>query len=226
MQQSNLFIALGGLLILALMLASVMRRYQEVMAERRMRIKRIMRGVDLIRAMLERASGCPLPVELEKLLVGDVLARFQKVREIDANYQGIDEVIGSAEQRKREVVESKAFEIRDKPHLHRIAQALAEIINFLQEGGLLTPLTSERSRHFIELIGTLRAECVYRYHLEQAKRLREAAQVRQAIIHCNSIRSFIKQNGPSNDQVKAWCAEADELINEMRKVTDPSAPAA
>ena len=225
MQQTNLFIALGGLLILALMLASVMRRYQEVMAERRMRIKRIMRGVDLIRAMLERVSGCPLPLELEKLLVGDVLARFQKAREIDANYQGIEDLIGDAEQRKHGVVESKAFVIRDKPHLHRIAQALAEIINFLQEGGLLAQLTSERSRRFIELIGTLRAECVYRYHLEQAKRLQEEAKVREAIIHCNSIRSFIKQNGPSNDQVKAWYAEADELINEMRKVTDPSASA-
>ncbi len=226
MEQTNLFIALGGLLIFALMLASAVRRYQELMAERRMRIKRIIRGVDLIKDLFERINGCPLPAELAKALHQDVLTRLQKVRQIEARFQGIDELITEAEQVVLQMVETKRFEIWDKPHRQKITHALGEMIGFLQGGGMLTPLTGEQLREFIELAGTRRAECVYRYHLEQAKKLQQAEQLHDALGHCDSIKAFLNEHGPASDQVKAWYAEAEDLSKVLSEASGSSVPAA
>lgn len=226
MEQTNLYLALGSLLFVALILASAVRRYQEVMAERRMRIKRVLRGVDLLQDLFYRISGCPLPMELEKVLRQDILARFQKVKQIDARYREIDRMIEDAEQAANQVVENQRFGIQDKLQLNKITQALGEMIGFLRNGTLLSPLSAEQARRYSELVGIRRSECVYRYHIEQAKSLHEENRVHEALGHCNSIKTFLKEHGPSSDQVKGWYDEAEELRKALSEPGDSSAPAA
>ncbi|MEN8179500.1 MAG: pyruvate-flavodoxin oxidoreductase [Pseudomonadota bacterium] len=226
MEQTKLFIALGGLLIFTLVLAGAARRYQELMAERRMRIKRILRGVDLVKDLFERITDCPLPAELERILHQDILARFLRVREIDARYKGIEALIADAEQAGNQVVESQRFDIQDKPQLQKITQALGEMINFLQNGSLLTPLSAEQAAKYMELVGTRRSECVYRFHMEQARKLQEEDELHGALGHCNSVKTFLNEHGPVSSQVKAWFAEAEELRKVLSEARDSSAPAA
>lgn len=226
MEQTNLFIALGGLLIFTLMLASIVRQYQERMAEKRMRIQRIVRGVDQIVDLLQRVVGCPLPAEIEKLLREDILSRYRAVRQIDRRFLGIEELISAAEQAVGLVREGQNFDIQDKPQLLKITNAMGEMIGFLQIGMLLRPMTQAKIRAFIELLGTRRSECVYRFHLAKAKEMQEQDQLHGALGHCNSIKTFLTEHGPANNQAKAWFAEAEELRKSLlSKASDLSTPA-
>ncbi|MDJ0806254.1 MAG: pyruvate-flavodoxin oxidoreductase [Gammaproteobacteria bacterium] len=225
MEQTNLFIALAALLIITLMLASTVRRYQELMAEKRARIKRTLRGVDLIQALCDRIAGCPLPVELERLLQQDILVRFQRVKQIDARFEGVDALIADAEHAISQVVESQHFDIQNKPQLQRITGALGELIEFLRSGRLLTPLTAEQAGQYVEQVATLRAESVYRYHMEQARHFQDEDKLHDALGHCNSVKTFLNEHGPDNSQVKAWYAEAETLRKTLSEVQDSSASA-
>lgn len=226
MQQTNLFFALGSLLILVLLLASGVRRYQEMMAERRLRIKRLLRGVDLIREMLSALGGYPLPVELERLLLEDVLARFQRVRQIDSRFQGIDELVAEAERSVNPIGKPRKFEIQDTRQLHGIIKPLGELIDFFGSGGVLASLSADQVARIVKQIGELRAEAVYRFHTQEARRLLGSDESKRAIRHCGSIKSFLSQYGPATQQVKTWYEETETLQSELEAAIDDSAPAA
>lgn len=227
MEQAKIFIALGGLLILALILASIVRQYQERMAVKRMQIQRVIHGIDRIGDLLQRVAGCPLPVEIEKALREDVLSRYLKVRQIDSRFLGIAALIKEAETALSLVRESHGFEVRDKPHLLKITKALGELIEFLRTGAWLHPLTQEKMHSFTELLGTLRSECVYRFQMAKAKEMREQGQIRAALEHCRVLNSFLNEYGPANSQGQAWYREAEELRKALLdEANGSSAPAA
>jgi len=90
----------------------------------------------------------------------------------------------------------------------------------------LTPQPASRLNRAVEQLGVLRAEVVYRFHMQQAERFRAKDEPTKALRHYNSIRSFLAQTGPPVSQVKAWYEEADELGKELSGLIDGSAPAA
>ena len=213
----NLFITLGGLLILTLMLASLLRRYQERMAEKRLRIQRIIRGVDEIEDLLRQSTGCSLPAEIERVLREDVLARFHLVRKISRRFKGIAALIEGAEQALAQPPGGPRQRVQDKYQLQQVIKDLGELMDFLRAGRLLQPLPVEQLRRYVEQVGTRRAECVYRFHMEQAVRLRQAGRLHDALTHCNRVRTFVHEYGPANEQVKAWYAEAEVMRKELRE---------
>lgn len=213
-------------MILTLALASIVRRYQEVMAERRMRIRRILRGVELLQDLIQRIDGCPLPAELQHVLRQDILERYRMVGQIDRHFEGIDVWIAEAEQSVNQVVETVRFEIHDKPQLLKITNALAELIGFLREGRLMSPLSAGRSKKLVELAVTRRAESVYRFHRERAVKCEKEKQLENALKHCTSIKAFLTEQGAVNPQIESWIEEADVMRDRYSEMLDASTPAA
>ncbi len=226
MEQISIFITLGGLLIFTLLLASIVRQYQERMAVKRMHIQRIIRGVDQIVDLLQRVADCPIPAEIEKALREDVLSRYLKVKQIDRRFVGIEELINEAEEATRSIPGNHGFNIKDKPHLSKITKALDELIGFLQAGRLYQPMAQEKIHSFSELLGTRRSECVYRFHMAKAKEMQEEKRINAALEHCNRIKSLLNEYGPDNSQVRTWYREAEELMRVLDEASDSSAPAA
>ncbi len=211
MEKIGLFVLLGGLLIFTLMMASVVRRYQERMAEKRLRVQRIIRGVDVIEDLLKHSTGCSLPAEVEKLLREDVLSRLQSVQQIDGRFQGINRLIKEAELALHPHQSGQRPVVQDYRQLQKMTTALSQLMDFLKEGRLLKPLIAEQVRIYVEQLGTLRAECVYGFHLERANQFLQAGKRHNALGDYKSIKSFLSEHGPDNDQVKAWYDEAESL---------------
>ncbi|RLJ21518.1 pyruvate-flavodoxin oxidoreductase [bacterium endosymbiont of Escarpia laminata] len=208
----NLIFVLGGLLIAALMLASIVHRYQVHMAQKRMKIQRLLRGVDFEEGLLDRLSGCPFPAETRQLLQKDMLARYQAIRGVDRRYEGIDRLIGEIGQTLASPeVASQSHNILDKPHLQKVVDALGELMGFLQEGGLLNRTPAEVVREHVEKLGRQRAECVSRFHFTKAEQSFEEGNVHDALGHCNAIKEFLTDKGPNSDEVKALYDEAEAL---------------
>jgi len=224
-EQTNLFIALGGLLILALVLASGVRRYQQRMAEKRLRIQRILRGVDLIEELLGRTGDCAPPLEIERLLREDIVARYRLVSRIDGRYQGIEALLVEAQQalagcRDRGVDETG---IEERVQMERASGALGELIGLLRQGGLLKPMAPEQLRERVHRLALRRAECVRRFYLARAEQLRGEARLSEALAQCQGLKTFLSENGPNCEKVREWYGEADTLA---RSIGDEIAAAA
>ena len=208
----NLIFVLGGLLIAALMLASIVHRYQAHMAQKRMKIQRLLRGVDLVEDLLDRLSGCPFPAETRQLLQTDMLARYQAIRGVDRRYEGIDRLIGEIGQTLASVeVASQRHNILDKPHLQKMVDAFGELMGFLQEGGLLKRTPAEVVREHVEKLGMQRAECIHRFHFAKAEQSFEEGNVHDALGHCNAIKEFLTEKGPNSNEVRVLYDEAEAL---------------
>ncbi len=206
----NLIFVLGGLLIAALMLASIVHRYQVHMAQKRMKIQRLLRGVDLVEDLLDRLSGCPFPAETRQLLQKDMLARYQAIRRVDRRYEGIDKLIGEIGQALASAeVASQSQNIFDKSHLQKVVDAFGELMGFLQEGGLLHRTPVEVVREHVEKLAMQRAECVSRFHFTKAEQSFEEGKVHDALGHCNAIKEFLTEKGPNSDEVRALYDEAE-----------------
>ncbi|MES9930350.1 MAG: pyruvate-flavodoxin oxidoreductase, partial [Candidatus Thiodiazotropha sp. 6PDIVS] len=65
MEQTTLFIVVGGLLVLTLVLASIIQRYNDFVEERNQKVQRILNRVTEIEALIQRIPGLPVPVEVE-----------------------------------------------------------------------------------------------------------------------------------------------------------------
>ena len=226
MDQISIFITLGGLLIFTLLLASLVRQYQERMAVKRMQIRRLLRGVDQIVDLLQRVSDCPIPAEIERILRKDVLERYLKVQQIDRDFMGIEAMINQAQDAAGQVQEKQGFNIQDQSHLSRVTRALGEMIGYLQCGMLLQPVSQEQIQAFTELLGTCRSECVYRHHMAKAEEMRQAHRIHAALEHYNRIKLLLKEYGPDNSQVQTWCKEVEGLMLVLENAGDSSAPAA
>ena len=57
MEQTALFMVIGGLLILTLVLASIAQRYRDFVEERRLYVQRILRRVAEIEGLVRRMAG-------------------------------------------------------------------------------------------------------------------------------------------------------------------------
>lgn len=216
MGQTNLFIALGGLLLLTLVTASLFKRYQERMAEKRRRIQRLLRGVDQIERLLFQLDSCPLQPEVDKVFREDVVRRFRKVREIHPRYKGIDVAITEAEEALKQPRLNQEPEIRDAQQLQKVIATLNEVIGFLQQGGLAAPLKASQLSELVELVATRRAEAVYRFHRQQAEGAENEGRPQDAIKHYSNIRSYLYENGPTVERVKQWYEEAGEMKERLK----------
>lgn len=211
MEQIGLFLLLGGLLIFTLVMASLVRQYQERMAEKRLRLQRIIREVDVIEQLLKQCADCSLPSEIKKLLHEDVLSRLQLVQQIDGRFQGIDRMIKEAELALNQQQAGQREVAWDYSQLQNIIAVLGQLMSFLKEGRLLKALTPDQIRSYVGQLGTLRAEYVYGFHLQRANRFLQAGKLHNALGDYKSIKSFLSEHGPDNEQVKTWYAEAEAL---------------
>lgn len=217
MEQMTLFFVLGGLLFLALVLASIAQRYQDYVEERRRRVESILRRVGELEATLRRMSDLPVPVEAERLLRREVLARLQIVKQVHRRYRGIDGMIADAAKALSEVKPHDAGRLQDAWRLDSLLHALGEVLWMLQQRRHVSPLGETSPRQLMQLIALRRAECVFRHHRHEADQMVQQALLHQALWHCRQIVTFIREHGPEDDQVSAWYREAESRAREIEK---------
>jgi hypothetical protein len=217
MESMTLFFVLGGLLFLTLTLASIAQRYQAYVEERRRRVRRILQRVGELEETLFRMSGLPVPVEAERIVRSEILARLQIAKTVHPGYRGIDAMIAAAEKTAAEVKPVGGGRLLDHARLESLLQTLGEVLWMLKERRNISPLTETSPRQLMLAIAQRRAECVYRYHWHEADHMAQDGQLHQALWHCRRILSFIDENGPEDDQVDTWYREAGSRCREIEK---------
>ncbi|PVV21280.1 MAG: hypothetical protein B6D78_07980 [gamma proteobacterium symbiont of Ctena orbiculata] len=215
MDQMTIIFAVGGLLALTLILASVAHRYHAFVEERRQHVQRILKRVAEIDGLIRRMVGLPIPVELERVLRRDIIARLHAVKGVHARYKGINEMIAQAQHALEQVVASPASGPMSEQNVERFSRLIGEIEWLLNEDRLLVAIDDQEKGQLLEMIVARRTETLYSYHLREGKRLLEGRQLHQAQWHCEQVKSLLKNMDMQSDQLNAWRQEADQLCQQV-----------
>lgn len=211
MDQMTIIFAVGGLLILTLILASIAHRYHAFVEERRQHVQRILKRVEEIDGIIQRMVGLPIPVELERLLRRDIVARLQAVKGIHAGFKGINGMIAQARQAVEQAAVSAATGDLSEQKVERFSRLTGEIEWLLKEDRLLVGINDQEREQLLEMIDTRRMETLYGYHMREANRKLKGNQLHQAQWHCEQVKSMLSKHGLEDEQIEGWYEEADQL---------------
>jgi hypothetical protein len=210
MGQMTIFYVLGGLLILTLMLASIAQRYHAYVEERRRQVEKILRRVAELEELITRMTGLPVPLEAERLLHEEILARLEVVKGIHHRHQGIDHRIAQAKSTLASLAPRESATNLDDNQMEILVRGLAELRWMVQERRFIAPLSEPLRASLLELLIMRRAEWLYRYHRRGIEHMLREDKLHQALWHCNQLHSFLLNEGPDNEQAQAWMREAEE----------------
>lgn len=104
----RLFVAIGGLLLLLLVVGSLAQKYEQYSAAKRHALQRLLVVTRQIEEALEKSRGGGLPAGAGKLLRNELLARYITVHQLYPRYPRINQLIAQAEERARMEPEGSA----------------------------------------------------------------------------------------------------------------------
>ncbi|MCN4145296.1 MAG: hypothetical protein LC437_09890 [Thiohalomonas sp.] len=85
MEEYLIFAAIGGLLLLTLLMNSVEEAYEQKQREKRIKILRIKQGLDELTELLEAMNSC----DVSDLIINKIMARLQAIQTLDQHFRGI-----------------------------------------------------------------------------------------------------------------------------------------
>jgi hypothetical protein len=215
MEQVTLFMVVGGLLVLTLVVASIGQRYHDFVEERRLQVQRILNRVTEIESLIHRMTGLPVPVEIERLLRQDILARLKTLQQIHPKYKGVQGLIRSAETAVNQVKEQPQDPDLDALRLEQLSRLLGEIHWLFKERRLLTPITEEQRGQLLATLELRRTDCLYRHHIREAVRLEKGQQLHQAQWHCQQLKAFLEPLLQTHQQAGEWYREMQEVCQRV-----------
>jgi hypothetical protein len=218
-------LAVTGLLLATLVLASIHHRYQLHQAEVQSQVRRLEQGLLKTKEALDRLGMVPLSRELRVLLRADVLARYQRIARLFRRYPEIHVRIAEAESAVQSEAPSAGGgvgSIPDQQTLVRFTAALDSLHEVVRQGDLLQPLPPDVRMIFVRELGERKAEVLARFHLVEAHRCEGLGDLAQSRSHLTTLMQKLSRQGPSTPFVKALYAEAEQAMFELgRKAFEP-----
>jgi len=207
-----------GLVAAALLAASLVHRYQRYKAQQRAQIRRLASAIPLIDESMGELGPVPLSQPLRVMLRGDVVDRYRTIRNIHKAYPQIDKQLQQAQGKlssEGPAVADSVPPIEDEGQRNRLCAALERLVEFLERGGPISHHRTEERLQFIRELKERRAEVMARYHIVSANRLADQGDTRHAAQHLHSLMTWLLQQGPNTDFVRALYAEAETQHHQL-----------
>ena len=215
LEQWGMPLAVVGMLLLMLFMASALNRYQAHQTRVQAAVRRLEAGVNAVTGALSALRSVPLSREIRVTLRSEVLARCQKIRRLYRRYPSIAEKIRSAEtalNAEGAQVTTSVGPIENDVAFRATVGALDTLIETVSSGYTLQPIPRDVRAIFGRELGERRAEVATRFHLVQARRLEEAGSVSKARAHLTTLMQILHQRGPSTDFVRELYSEAEAAL--------------
>ncbi len=171
MENYLIFTAIGGLLLLTLLVNSVAEAYEQRQREKRLKILSIKRGLDNISDLLERLQNCNISKEVKDLLFNEIMARIEAIQRIDRNFRGVQALIeeaGEAQENIKTPPASDNFNIRDETDFKLKMRTLAQLIRLLNTAFWYTKVKPQQLDELIKNLKVLRCEMIFQFYSDKA----------------------------------------------------------
>lgn len=215
LEQWGVALAVLGMLLLMLLMAAVVNRYQVHLAVVRDAVYRLDAGAEETSAALSALAHVPLSRELRMTLRSDMLARYQKIRGLYRRYPRIAERIRLAANdldAEGAPPAGGVGPIENEQDFRDTVAALDCLIALFGRGGTVQPVPADVCLIFRRELGERRAEVMSRFHLVEAKQHDRRGNVTRARTHLMALIQVLRQRGPSTDFVRALHKEAESAL--------------
>lgn len=218
LQDWGMLVTVLGLLLATVLMASLVHRHQLHMANVQAKVRRLSAGATQIEQALAELRVVPLTRELRVTLRGDVLTRYQRIKQLYRRYPGLGERLRAAES----ALHSEGAPsgrgvgpIEDDEAFRRIIVSLDRLLDAVAPGGPLQGVPDDVRAIFRRELGERRAEAMSRFHMVKAKRLENAGSMTRARSHLTTLLHVLRQRGPSTDFVRELHAEAEAALSSL-----------
>lgn len=222
-------LAVIGLVVLLLVMAGLVKRYQIHLATIRENVRRLEAPLPALRVALDNLSGVPLSRELRVMLRNDELARHQAVQRLVPKHPQIARQISETRARRDAEGPKPDLGIRSvesEQDLRRLLDAIDHVHDYIASGAPLPHLRAEESKVFREELGERRAEILSRFHLVAASRLLDANDTSHARQHVNTLMHTLRDRGPNTEFIRQLYGEAEHMLHDINiPNTTPAATA-
>lgn len=209
----NLLLAVIGLVILTLLLASLYRKYQEAQAMRRQRVAMLLAGVEQLERILGQTTPLGLSRELRVLSRKELVRRLKAVQATYARYPHIQERIHQA--RSQVDTEGATAPSRqkstDKALLTGQLNVLAELRHILVEGGFSEPVAPSELPGFLHELDEARVRVQFDYHLAMYELYCDENARAKARSHLVALTKMIDGVRLKSEVITALREEAERL---------------
>ncbi len=220
LEQWGVPLAVLGMLLLTLLMAAVLSRYQAYQADVRVAVRHLYPHAAELVAALAELGRVPLSRELRLTLRSEVLATYRKIRKLNRRCPGIAEEIRKAENALNAEGAPLVGGVgrMDSEQVFRTTTAALDcLISALGRGGTLQPIPADVRAIFRRELGERRAEAMSRYHLVEAKHHDGRGNITRARTHLMALVQVLRQRGPSTDFVRALFAEAESALSGLNE---------
>ena len=218
MEEYLIFAAIGGLLLLTLLVNSVSEAYEQNQREKRIRILKIKQGVDEISELLEQLNHCGLPEAIRELMLNEIMTRLQLIQRIDRRFRGIQALIDEASEDKPPAPEGKmdGFNVRDETVFKKKLIKLSRLIKLLNTDQWFSRTRPEQLRQLNRDAKLLRCEKIFQFYSNRANREIEQKNYLAAKEDYIYILHALKNSGiPANPRVIELTEQIEFMIQQV-----------
>lgn len=204
-----------GMLLAMLFMAAMVNRYQAHQARVRASVRRNQMRIDGISECLTGLQGVPLSRELRVALRGEVLARYQRIRQLYPRYPELGDKIRMAEQAVQGEgarPQSGVGPLEDDQVFRATVAALDALIATVEQADTIQSIPRDVRAIFGRELGERRAEVMARFHLVQSMHCEREGKLTGARGHLTTLLHILRQRGPSTDFVRELYAEAEAAL--------------
>lgn len=217
-EQWGVPLAVLGLVLATLFMASIVKQHQIHQARVRLAVRRHERVLLQIESAFADLASVPLSRELRVAMRTEVLVRCRKIQALYRRYPGIRQRTLAAEAAvgsEGSPPNTGVGPIETEQAFRKLLAALDGLLDLLGSEPLLQPLPADVRKVFLRELGERRAEANARFHLVQSSRHEAAGEIPRARAHLTTLLQILRSKGPGTEFVRELYQEAENALEGM-----------
>lgn len=220
----QLLLIIAALIVLTLLLASIYRRYQMHLDNKRAAMQRLANNAGLLSSTLDALKPLPIKKEVRVLLRQEVIECLNGIKRLNPKLKDIETRIKEAEGRVNSEQSEAGIEITTpdtEEELNRIIEAIELLISFFAPGRMLTKPDSTRRTEYKTHLQEIRAELRYHFFTESAAALYQEGKRDPARSQLKRLMRYFQQLGPNTTLLRERYGDVEQRFHDY--ATTPSA---
>lgn len=220
MEEYLIFAAIGGLLLLTMLVNSVSEAYEQKQREKRIKILKIKQGIDELGDLLSNLKRCDISDSISNFLSNEIMARLQTIQMLDKHFRGIEALLEEAKAvEQSSPVDNKSFIVKDETDFKKKLVILGRLIRILNSYRWYSNVKAEQLRQYIEDTKLLRCEKIFQFYTDKASEDTTKKRYMIAKEHYYYILHALKGSGINhNPRVVELMEQAEFMLQQTGKM--------
>jgi len=219
-------VAVIGMAVLTVIAAGLFSSYQRGQAYKRLRLQRLMQGIQRIEVLLEQLAGVSLPRDIRVLLRQDIHDRYRLVARLYARYPQVGNLIAQSEQR-RNAEGSDVGKVLPVPEDYAAFEqwqlGFSELLTIIQTDGLLRSQPAHlRQRYRVQLLER-QAESLFGHFMNQADKCKADDRPSVARSQIQQLTERLRAFEIKTERTKELLTQAEEAYQYLLTGAAPAA---